>query len=34
MREIKYAQALCEALAEEMRRDKRVFVYGEDVELG
>ncbi len=34
MREIKYADALREALAEEMRRDKRVFVYGEDVELG
>jgi pyruvate/2-oxoglutarate/acetoin dehydrogenase E1 component len=34
MREIKYAEALREALAEEMRRDPRVFVYGEDVELG
>jgi len=34
MREIKYAEALREALAEEMRRDKRVFVFGEDVELG
>jgi pyruvate dehydrogenase E1 component beta subunit len=34
MREIKFAVALREALAEEMRRDKRVFVYGEDVELG
>jgi pyruvate dehydrogenase E1 component beta subunit len=34
MREIKYAEALREALAEEMRRDQRVFVYGEDVELG
>jgi acetoin:2,6-dichlorophenolindophenol oxidoreductase subunit beta len=34
MREIKYAEALREALAEEMRRDERVFVYGEDVELG
>ncbi|MFH1931767.1 MAG: alpha-ketoacid dehydrogenase subunit beta [Pseudomonadota bacterium] len=34
MREIKYAEALREALAEEMRRDDRVFVYGEDVELG
>jgi len=34
MREIKYAEALREALVEEMRRDKRVFVYGEDVELG
>ncbi len=34
MREITYAEALRESLAEEMRRDKRVFVYGEDVELG
>ncbi len=34
MREIKYADALREALTEEMRRDERVFVYGEDVELG
>jgi len=34
MREIKYAEAVREALAEEMRRDERVFVYGEDVELG
>jgi len=34
MREIKYAAALREALAEEMRRDDRVFVFGEDVELG
>jgi pyruvate/2-oxoglutarate/acetoin dehydrogenase E1 component len=34
MREIKYAEALREALAEEMRRDESVFVYGEDVELG
>jgi pyruvate dehydrogenase E1 component beta subunit len=34
MREIKYADALREALAEEMRRDPKVFVYGEDVELG
>jgi len=34
MREIKYAVALREALAEEMRRDDRVFVFGEDVELG
>ena len=34
MREIKYAEALREALFEEMRRDERVFVYGEDVELG
>jgi pyruvate/2-oxoglutarate/acetoin dehydrogenase E1 component len=34
MREIRYAEALREALFEEMRRDERVFVYGEDVELG
>jgi len=34
MREITYADALREALAEEMRRDERVFAYGEDVELG
>jgi acetoin:2,6-dichlorophenolindophenol oxidoreductase subunit beta len=34
MREVKYADALREALIEEMRRDERVFVYGEDVELG
>lgn len=34
MREIKYAEALREALAEEMRRDERVFVFGEDVKLG
>jgi pyruvate dehydrogenase E1 component beta subunit len=34
MREIKYAEALREALFEEMRRDETVFVYGEDVELG
>lgn len=34
MREIKYAEALREALFEEMRRDEKVFVYGEDVELG
>jgi pyruvate/2-oxoglutarate/acetoin dehydrogenase E1 component len=34
VREITYAEALREALAEEMRRDERVFIYGEDVELG
>lgn len=34
MREIKYADALREALFDEMRRDERVFVFGEDVELG
>jgi pyruvate dehydrogenase E1 component beta subunit len=31
MREITFADALVEALAEEMRRDERVFVMGEDV---
>ncbi len=31
MREIKYIEALNEALFEEMRRDKNVFVVGEDV---
>jgi pyruvate dehydrogenase E1 component beta subunit len=31
MREISYATAFVEALREEMRRDKRVFIMGEDV---
>lgn len=31
MREITYAEALTEALREEMRRDKRVFCLGEDI---
>jgi pyruvate/2-oxoglutarate/acetoin dehydrogenase E1 component len=31
MREITYAHALTEALGEEMRRDERVFIMGEDV---
>jgi len=31
MREITFAQAIREALAEEMRRDPRVFILGEDV---
>src|SRR5678815_2479907 len=31
VREITFAQAINEALAEEMRRDPRVFVIGEDV---
>src|SRR5262245_2661419 len=30
-REITFAQAINEALAEEMRRDSRVFIIGEDV---
>ncbi len=34
MREITYAEALREAIAEEMRRDPRVLVIGLDVELG
>jgi pyruvate dehydrogenase E1 component beta subunit len=34
MREINYAEALREALTEEMRLDERVIVFGEDVELG
>ena len=33
MREISYVRAIYEALREEMRRDKRVFLMGEDVEL-
>jgi pyruvate dehydrogenase E1 component beta subunit len=33
MREIRYYEALIEAMAEEMRRDDRVFVMGEDVGL-
>lgn len=31
MREISFADAIIEALAEEMRRDERVFIMGEDV---
>jgi len=31
MREITYAQAICEAMSEEMRRDPKVFFMGEDV---
>ncbi|MEM1586980.1 MAG: alpha-ketoacid dehydrogenase subunit beta [Candidatus Bathyarchaeia archaeon] len=34
MREITYVEALNEALKEEMRRDERVIVMGEDVQLG
>ncbi len=33
IREIPYAQALQEALREEMERDERVFIFGEDVGL-
>ena len=32
MREITYLQAIGEAMREEMRRDPRVFIMGEDVE--
>ena len=31
LRELTFAQAVREALAEEMRRDSRVFIFGEDV---
>lgn len=31
MRSIYYNQAICEALREEMSRDKRVFLLGEDI---
>jgi len=34
MREITYIQAINEALAEELRRDEKVFVIGEDIQLG
>jgi pyruvate dehydrogenase E1 component beta subunit len=34
MRQISYAEAIREALHEEMTRDARVFIMGEDVELG
>lgn len=34
MREIRYIEALQEALAEEMERDEKVFVIGEDVQAG
>ncbi len=33
MRQISYAQALVEAMREEMLRDERVFIFGEDVGL-
>jgi 2-oxoisovalerate dehydrogenase E1 component len=33
MRVISYAQALAEAMREEMKRDSRVFIFGEDVGL-
>ena len=33
VRELTYGQAVKEAIAEEMRRDARVFLLGEDVDL-
>ena len=33
MREITYAEAIREAMAEEMRRDENVYLLGEDVGL-
>jgi pyruvate/2-oxoglutarate/acetoin dehydrogenase E1 component len=33
MREITFVQAINEAIAEEMTRDERVFIMGEDVRL-
>jgi pyruvate/2-oxoglutarate/acetoin dehydrogenase E1 component len=33
IRQISYAQALVEAMREEMKRDERVFIFGEDVGL-
>ena len=32
MAKLSYAQAIRQVIAEEMRRDERVFVMGEDVE--
>ena len=34
MKQITYIQAINEALAEEMRRDEKVFLIGEDIQLG
>jgi pyruvate dehydrogenase E1 component beta subunit len=34
MREITYVEAINEALIEEMERDERVFVFGEDISVG
>ncbi|MGB3959759.1 MAG: alpha-ketoacid dehydrogenase subunit beta, partial [bacterium] len=31
MREITFAEATMEAMAEEMERDERVFIMGEDI---
>lgn len=33
MKEITYAQAINEAISEEMRRDENVFMMGEDIGL-
>lgn len=34
MREITYVEAINEALTEEMERDERVFIFGEDISIG
>jgi len=34
MRQVMYAQAINEALEEEMRRDEKVFIIGEDIQAG
>ncbi|MDY6821483.1 MAG: alpha-ketoacid dehydrogenase subunit beta [Deferribacterota bacterium] len=34
MKEMRFAEAICEAIAYEMRRDKNVFLLGEDVSIG
>jgi pyruvate/2-oxoglutarate/acetoin dehydrogenase E1 component len=34
MREISYVEAINEALIEEMQRDERVFIFGEDITVG
>ncbi|MFC1895290.1 alpha-ketoacid dehydrogenase subunit beta [Thermodesulfobacteriota bacterium] len=34
MREVSYIQAINEALAEELRRNEKVFVIGEDIQMG
>ena len=31
MREIQFREAVCEAMSEEMRRDERVYLMGEEV---
>ena len=34
MREMTYVEAVNEALIEEMERDERVFIFGEDIAIG